>query len=167
MMNIDPNGHWVRAAVGAGFSAYDAYKTYKKTRSWKKAGWAAAKSIGSSLLMGGAFKVAGRAAKVAYKGYQAQKNVRRASKVMRLAKRITYTNTVASHMANSSRYIPKYYVANTIKYGKKAADTGVRGFKKLSNRTAYSSMYKNGRKYQVKVVYNKFTKRVYHAHYYK
>ena len=56
VMNVDPDGHWVWTAVGAGFAAYDAYKTYKKTKSWKKAGWAAAKSIATSVAFGAVFK---------------------------------------------------------------------------------------------------------------
>ncbi|WP_270790274.1 RHS repeat-associated core domain-containing protein [Enterococcus diestrammenae] len=67
VMNVDPDGHWVWTAVGAGFAAYDAYKTYKKTKSWKKAGWAAAKSVATSLAIGGVFKIAGRGLKVATK----------------------------------------------------------------------------------------------------
>ena len=65
VMNVDPDGHWVQFAVGAGFAAYDAYKTYKKTKSWKKAGWAAAKSAATSAAFGGAFKVLGRGLKFA------------------------------------------------------------------------------------------------------
>ncbi|WP_429960276.1 DNRLRE domain-containing protein [Enterococcus sp. AZ012] len=65
VMNVDPDGHWVWFAVGAGFAAYDAYKTYKKTKSWKKAGWAAAKSAATSAAFGGAFKVLGRGLKFA------------------------------------------------------------------------------------------------------
>ena len=155
VMNVDPDGHLVW------FAAYDAYKTYKKTKSWKKAGWAAAKSAATSAAFGGAFKVLGRGLKFARSVYKSR------TSVIGLAKRIKYTNTVANRMSNPSRYIPKYYVANTIKYGKKAADTGVKGLKKYINKSAYSSMYKNGKKYKLKVVYNRFTKRVYHTHYYK
>ncbi|WP_430534930.1 DNRLRE domain-containing protein [Listeria rocourtiae] len=43
VMHIDPDGHWVWLAINAGFAAYDGYKAYKKTKSWKKAGIAAAK----------------------------------------------------------------------------------------------------------------------------
>ncbi|MFW3578679.1 hypothetical protein [Vagococcus fluvialis] len=161
VMNIDPDGHWVWFAVGAGFSIYDGYKTYKKTKSWKKAGWAAAKSAATSVAIGGAFKVAGRGLKFAHSAYKAR------NPVLKLAKRVKYTNTVANRMANPSRYVPKYHVANTMKYGRKATDSGARGIKKLTNRTSYSTMYKNKKKYTLKVVYNKFTKRVYHTHYSK
>ncbi|EFR94962.1 cell wall-associated protein [Listeria innocua FSL J1-023] len=57
VMYVDPDGHWVWLAINAGFAAYDGYKTYKKTKSWKKAGLAA----GSSALGGGKFKLAKKA----------------------------------------------------------------------------------------------------------
>lgn len=98
--------------------------TSKKTKSWKKSGWAVAKSAATSAAFGCAFKVLGRGLKFARSGYKSR------TSVIGLAKRMKYTNTVANRMSNPSRYIPKYYVANTIKYGKKAADTGVKGLKK-------------------------------------
>lgn len=83
-----------------------------------------AKSAATSAAFGCAFKVLGRGLKFARSGYKSR------TSVIGLAKRMKYTNTVANRMSNPSRYIPKYYVANTIKYGKKAADTGVKGLKK-------------------------------------
>ena len=53
VMNIDPDGHWVWWAVGGFHSAYSGYKTYKRTKSWKKAGWAAAKTGVSYVSPGG------------------------------------------------------------------------------------------------------------------
>ncbi|EUJ48005.1 wall-associated protein [Listeria rocourtiae FSL F6-920] len=59
VMHIDPDGHWVWLAINAGFAAYDGYKSYKKTKSLRKAGIAAAKGA----LGGGKFKLARKAAK--------------------------------------------------------------------------------------------------------
>lgn len=70
VMNIDPDGHWVWWVIGGVHSAYNGYKTYKKTKSWKKAGWSAAKTGLSYAVPGAAFKIAGKgikAAKVASK----------------------------------------------------------------------------------------------------
>jgi hypothetical protein len=57
VMHVDPDGHWVWLAINAGFAAYDGYKAYKKTKSWKKAGIATAKGA----LSGGKFKLARKA----------------------------------------------------------------------------------------------------------
>ncbi|MGN4427090.1 hypothetical protein ACTFQN_25765 [Bacillus cereus group sp. MYBK30-1] len=35
-MDVDPDGHWVWFAIGAGFTAYDAYKAYKSGASRKQ-----------------------------------------------------------------------------------------------------------------------------------
>ncbi|MBC1475115.1 RHS repeat-associated core domain-containing protein [Listeria grandensis] len=69
VMHIDPDGHWVWLAINAGFAAYDGYKSYKKTKSWKKAGIAAAKGA----VGGGKFKLA----KKAWKGLRLIKKARR------------------------------------------------------------------------------------------
>ncbi|EDO0332284.1 hypothetical protein GNK26_13335, partial [Listeria monocytogenes] len=62
---VDPDGHWVWLAINAGFAAYDGYKAYKKTKSWKSAGWAAAKgAVGGGKFKGG--KKAYRFIKKAY-----------------------------------------------------------------------------------------------------
>ncbi|MBA3926359.1 DNRLRE domain-containing protein [Listeria rustica] len=66
VMHIDPDGHWVWLAINAGFAAYDGYKAYKKTKSWKKAGIAAAKGA----LGGGKFKLAKKALRGAKKLYR-------------------------------------------------------------------------------------------------
>ncbi|MBC1796930.1 hypothetical protein HCA55_09325 [Listeria booriae] len=57
VMHIDPDGHWVWLAINAGFAAYDGYKAYKKTKSWKRAAFAA----GKGALGGGKLKAAGKA----------------------------------------------------------------------------------------------------------
>ncbi|EAE8348015.1 type IV secretion protein Rhs [Listeria monocytogenes] len=57
VMYVDPDGHWVWLAVNAGFALYDGYKSYKKTKSWKKAGIAAIKGA----VGGGKLKAAGKA----------------------------------------------------------------------------------------------------------
>lgn len=59
VMYVDPDGHWVWLAINAGFAAYDGYKAYKKTKSWKKAAFAA----GKGALGGGKFKLAKKAIK--------------------------------------------------------------------------------------------------------
>ena len=162
VMNVDPDGHWVWFAVGAGFAAYDAYKTYKKTKSWKKAGWAAAKSAATSAAFGGAFKVLGRGLKFARSVYKSR------TSVIGLAKRLKFTKTAASRLSNPKRYMPNYVIANTIKYGKKSKDiAAITRWGKFSGRVATGAMKKNGKNYSVKIVYNRFTKHIRHAHYYR
>ncbi|MBC1521206.1 DNRLRE domain-containing protein [Listeria aquatica] len=57
VMFVDPDGHWIWLAINAGFAAYDGYKAYKKSKSWKKAGWAAIKGA----IGGGKLKAAKKA----------------------------------------------------------------------------------------------------------
>nr|WP_255387557.1 hypothetical protein [Listeria sp. ILCC792] len=58
VMHVDPDEHWVWLAINAGFAAYDGYKAYKKTKSWKKALIAGRKGA-----LSGKFKLAKRAVK--------------------------------------------------------------------------------------------------------
>ena len=64
--------------------------------------------------------------------------------------------------------MPNYVIANTIKYGKKSKDiAAITRWGKFSGRVATGAMKKNGKNYSVKIVYNRFTKHIRHAHYYR
>ncbi len=68
VMHVDPDGHRIWLAINAGFAAYDGYKAYKKTKSWKKAGIAAGKGA-----LGGALNKGYRAARSYYFKRKAKK----------------------------------------------------------------------------------------------
>ncbi|EAG0756258.1 hypothetical protein A7X98_03155 [Listeria monocytogenes] len=59
VMYVDPDGHWVWLAVNAGFAIYDGYKSYKKTKSWKRALFSAATNFGPGKILKGGKKALG------------------------------------------------------------------------------------------------------------
>ncbi|MBC1435326.1 hypothetical protein HB848_08230 [Listeria rocourtiae] len=125
VMHIDPDGHWVWFVVNAGFAIYDGYKSYKKTKSWKKAGIAAAKGA----LGGGKFKLGRKALKVAAKfrsgrykqSYRSAKKVQKSvggslsraksGKGWRLHTKVSNNKTVTTRFMNggSGRRKKPYY----------------------------------------------------------
>ncbi|KXZ13078.1 hypothetical protein AXI58_05200 [Bacillus nakamurai] len=147
VMNVDPDGHWVWLAINAGFAAYDGYKAYKSGKGWR----GVAKAAAYGFVGGGRFKLTKRA-------YSSIRNIYKVKKTKRIAKKFKYDST-AYKRAKNGRYVPRRHIASTIVYGKRKHD-GAKGYSAY-----YSTMYKNGRKYSFKVVYNKRTKRVRHFHY--
>ncbi|WP_373862740.1 DNRLRE domain-containing protein [Listeria newyorkensis] len=113
VMHIDPDGHWVWLAINAGFAAYDGYKAYKKTKSWKKAAFAA----GKGALGGGKFKIAKKAGSIGsrlYKGARAKyykyKNKRSKPFVPK-----SYWSKNASMMGKPSSRVTHYKYSNGFK----------------------------------------------------
>ncbi|MBS7428579.1 MULTISPECIES: RHS repeat domain-containing protein [unclassified Virgibacillus] len=153
VMLVDPDGEWAWAAVGGVIGGVSAYRAAKRKR---KRGW---RLVGATV-GGAAFgAIGGRKLKIVNRAYRSIRNVYKIKKTRRIAKRLKYDSTAAKHASNKKRYVPRHHLATTVVYGKKTLD-GAKGY------SAYHSiMYKNRKKYRLKVVYNKRKKRVRHFHY--
>ncbi|WP_297990528.1 DNRLRE domain-containing protein [uncultured Anoxybacillus sp.] len=144
VMLVDPDGHFVWMAINAGFAAYDAYKAYKSGKGWK--GVAAAAAIG--FVGGGKFKLVRNTGRFIIKG---------TGKVTKGG--LNFTKTTAKHMDNPDRRVPIQILQQAIK-GK-----GYKDPRGSNARMYYTIMYRNGKKYNLEVLYDKKTNTILHFEY--
>ena len=75
-----------------------------------------------------------------------------------LAKDLKFTGTTAGRMEDAAQHVPKEILAEAIKFGKKVPDPqGVVGAEKY-----VIEMFKNGKKYELEVVYRELDKTILH-----
>ncbi len=154
-MNVEPDGHWVWLVVNAGFAVYDGYKAYKSGKGWKGAAVAA----GSGFLGGGKLKGIKKISQGFKKSKKNKKSKKINKRINKVARTLKFDSKAFKHAQNRKRSVPRYILSTAIVTGKKKND-GAKGY------SAYwSTMYKNSKKYKLKVVYNSKTKKVRHFHY--
>lgn len=81
-------------------------------------------------------------------------------KISKLEKGLNFAVKPAEHMANAARFVPVQTLTSAIKYGAKAADP--RG---SNAQMFYTIMYKNGKAYNLEVLYEKATNTIFHFEY--
>lgn len=94
------------------------------------------------------------------KGKNAIKAAMKTYKYDRIEQGLNFTITTSKHMNNPDRYVPVLALKQAIKEGKAYKDP--RGSKALMY---YSTMYRNGKKYNLEVLYDTATNTVFHFMY--
>ncbi|MBO8176865.1 MAG: hypothetical protein H0Z31_05325 [Bacillus sp. (in: Bacteria)] len=145
---MDPEGNWVWLVFNAAMATYDGYQAYKKAKAQGKRGYKLALAV--------AWAVAGNYIKVG-KVYKYLRIAKGTGKVTKGG--LNFTKTTAKHMDNPDRRVPIQILQQAIK-GK-----GYKDPRGSNARMYYTIMYRNGKKYNLEVLYDKKTNTILHFEY--
>ena len=154
----------IAVAINFGFSYYyyDLAKSSLATQDWDYAVYYMFMCIYSAGMAFTAFDAYSNFQKDAEERAKttAQDNSNNSSEYSSLDDGLNFSPTPADHMNEKGRYVPVNLLQNAIKYGQKGVDPQGSNIPMY-----YTTMYKNGKMYNLEVLYDESTNTVYHFKY--